>query len=98
MKTFVVKTLEVIAVVGFVIVVTGAALTGYQRAAWAYEFGYGFAGMPLLGLVMGAVVGFVIAVLIFGLIFLLMDIADNTRRTREVIEAEAARRAPTPAE
>ncbi len=90
MKAFVVKSLEALAVAGFFVVIASGAWSGYARAAWGW--GYSTVGGPLVGLLLGALIGFVIAVVVFGLLFLVMDIADNTRRTRELIEAEAAAR------
>lgn len=91
MKQFVVKSLEVLASIGFVLVIIFGAIGGYRRALWAMHFeDLGFGG-PIIGLVIGAAGGFVLAVVVFGVLFLVMDIADNARRTRELIEAEAAR-------
>ena len=41
---------------------------------------------PAFGAALGALLGFVLAVIVFGVLFLLLDIADNTRRTRELLE------------
>jgi hypothetical protein len=96
-KSFVVKSLEAFSILGFVLVVLFFAVTGYQRAAWSWDYGYGYGGpgTALLGLLFGAAIGFVIATIVFGTLFVLLDIAENSRRTRELIEAEANRhRAP----
>jgi hypothetical protein len=80
MKLFIVRCLEIISYIGFFAFIIGGASGGYQRAL---DIG---GAPPVLGLVIGTVVGFVAAVIVFGVLFLLLDIADNTRRTRELLE------------
>jgi hypothetical protein len=82
MKLFIVKCLEIISYIGFFAFIVGGASGGYQRAV---EIG-GAGAQPIWGMGIGAILGFVLAVIVFGVIFLLLDIADNTRRTREVLE------------
>jgi hypothetical protein len=95
MKRLVIRSLELFASFGFVLTILGFAISGYSRAAWGWSYGWGGFGHPLLGLVFGAVTGFIVATLVFGALFLVIDIADNARRTRELIEAESsARRTP----
>jgi hypothetical protein len=80
MKRFIVRCVEVISYIGFFIVIIAGASGGYQRVA-------DLSGMqPVWGAVLGAIMGFVVAVIVFGGLFLLLDIADNTRRTRELLE------------
>jgi len=97
MKTFVVKTFETLAAIGFVLVVLAGAAAGWHRATLALYWGEGFPGGPLVGVVLGAAAGFVVAVVVFGLLFLLFDVAENTRRTREILEAEQRRWQAAPA-
>lgn len=76
MKQTIIKSLEIVAYVIFVIIVLASAISG----ASAGGFG-GFLG----GLIMGGV----FAVVFLGTLFLLMDIADNTRRTAELLEKQS---------
>ena len=79
MKLFVIKALEVVSVIGFFLVIFFAAVAGYQQAYMQFQ-------NPILGAGFGLLVGFIVAVVTFGMIFLVMDIADNTRRARELLE------------
>ena len=82
MKFFIVKSLEVICYLGFFgFILGGAAGTYYQTAATM-----GGAVRAVVALVVGATFGFIAAVIVFGTLFLLLDIADNARRTRELLE------------
>jgi hypothetical protein len=82
MKRFIVRCVEVISYVGFFIVIIAGGSGGYQRVA-------DLSGtQPIWGAVLGAIIGFVVAVIVFGGLFLLLDIADNTRRTRELLERQ----------
>ena len=79
MKLFVIKALEVVSMIGFFLFIIGAGAAGYQSAAQQLV-------NPILGAVVGLFIGFIAAVVTFGMIFLVMDIADNTRRARELLE------------
>ena len=79
MKFFVIKALEVVSVIGFFLVIFIGTVAGYQQADLQFQ-------NPILGASFGLLVGFVAAVVTFGMIFLVMDIADNARRTRELLE------------
>ena len=82
MKRFIVKCVEIISYLGFFAFIIGGASGGYQRVA---DLG----GIkPVWGALLGAILGFVLGVIVFGVLFLLLDIADNTRRTRELLELE----------
>ncbi len=82
MKVFIVKSLETICYLGFFgFILGGAASTYYQAMATT-----GGAVRTVVALVIGAIVGFIAAVIVFGSLFLLIDIADNARRTRELLE------------
>ncbi len=75
MKRLIVKSLELIAWLLMIVMVLFGAVTGAAAA--------GFLGF-LVGLTGGAVIG----VLILGTLFLVMDIADNTRRVVELLEQQ----------
>jgi len=82
MKLFIVRCVEIICYIGFFVVIIAGASGGYQRAV---DIG-GAGAQPIWGMVIGAIIGFVVAVIVFGALFLLIDIADNTRRARELLE------------
>jgi TRAP-type C4-dicarboxylate transport system permease small subunit len=80
MKLFIVKCVEIVSYIGFFAFIIAGASGGYQRVS---DLG---GAQPVWGIVLGAILGFVLAVIVFGVLFLLLDIADNTRRTRELLE------------
>ena len=80
MKLFIVKCVEIVSYIGFFAFIIAGASGGYQRVS---DLG---GTKPVWGIVLGAILGFVLAVIVFGVLFLLLDIADNTRRTRELLE------------
>ena len=80
MKLFIVKCVETVSYIGFFAFIIAGASGGYQRVS---DLG---GTKPVWGIVLGAILGFVLAVIVFGVLFLLLDIADNTRRTRELLE------------
>ena len=82
MKFFIVKSLEVICYLGFFGLILGGAAGTYVLTATTA----GGAVRAGVALVIGAILGFIAAVIMFGVLFLLLDIADNTRRTRELLE------------
>ena len=53
----------------------------------------GDAGGAIVGGVFGFLIALVLCVVLFGVIFLLMEIADNTRRTAAAIDALRSNRA-----
>ena len=82
MKRFIVRCVEIVSYIGFFAFIIGGASGGYQRVA---DLG----GIkPVWGALLGAILGFVLGVIVFGVLFLLLDIDDNTRRTRELLEQE----------
>ena len=80
MKRFIVKCVEIVSYIGFFAFIIAGASGGYQRVS---DLG---GTKPVWGIVLGAILGFVLGVIVFGVLFLLLDIADNTRRTRELLE------------
>lgn len=78
MRTLIVKSLEAIAYVAIALVVLGLGAAGASAMG-------GF-----IGFIVGALAGAVLSISIFGALFLLIDIADNTRRTAQVLNASAA--------
>ena len=79
MKLFVIKALEVVSIIGFFLFIIGAGAAGYQSAEQQFF-------NPVIGAFIGLLFGFIAAVVTFGMIFLVMDIADNARRSRELLE------------
>jgi hypothetical protein len=82
MKVLIIKSLEVICYIGFFGFILGGALATHYQTVSAT----GDAVRTAVALVIGAVIGFIVAVVVFGFLFLVLDIADNTRRAREVLE------------
>lgn len=76
MKQTIIKSLEIIAYVIFVIIILSAAISGAGAGGF-----FGFLG--------GLIGGGVFAVVFLGTLFLLMDIADNTRKTVELLERQS---------
>jgi hypothetical protein len=75
MRKFITKSLEMLSLVLMALFVLGSAFAGGS--------GGGFTGF-----VIGAIGGAVMSIVIFGALFVLMDIADNTRRTAELLEQQ----------
>ena len=75
MKRIIIKSLELIATILMALIVLGAAIGGAASGGFI-----GFLG----GLIAGAIT----AIVLLGALFLLMDIADNTRRTAELLERQ----------
>lgn len=92
MKRFIIRTLEAISYLALVAFIFAGAGGGFHRAAMAEHFGVGRIE-PLVAAAIGGIVGFLAFCVVFGVVFALIEIADNTRRTRELIEAQV-RRAP----
>jgi hypothetical protein len=82
MKLFIVRSLAMLCYLGFFGFILGGSASFYYTTA-AHQKGAVFA---VVELVMGGIVGFIAAVIVFGFLFLMLDIADNTRRTRELLE------------
>lgn len=86
MKTFVIKTLEILASIAFFAVILVFAGGAYQYGRLR-EVGDSL-GSIIVTVALGAVAGFVVATVVFGILFLMLEIAENTRRTRELLEAQ----------
>ena len=77
MKRTIIKSLEIIAYIVFVLVVLGAAVSGAGAGGF-------------FGFIFGLIFGLVFAILLLGTLFLLMDIADNTRRAADLLEGRSS--------
>ena len=73
MRLIITKSLEMLSYVVMVFIVLGAAIGGAGQGG-------------ILGFLGGLVMGAIMSIVIFGALFVLMDIADNTRRTVELME------------
>lgn len=73
MRRIITKSLEFLSYIVMVIMILGAASGGANQAGF-------------LGFIGGLIAGSVMAIVIFGALFVLMDIADNTRRMAEMLE------------
>ena len=87
MRKFILSSLELFSHVAIFLILLSGIIQG--------AIGGGVAG-DVGGAVVGGVVGFlsalVVCVVLFGVIFLLMEIADNTRRTAAALEAMRSNR------
>ncbi len=77
MRRFLTKSLEIICQIAMFLIIIAATAGGAESG-----------GVP--GAVVGFLAGFVFSAVTFGGVFLLMDIADNTRRTVELLEKSSA--------
>ncbi len=75
MRRFITKSLEVLSFVVMALIMLGAAVGGANAGGF-------------LGFIGGLIAGAVMSIVIFGALFVLMDIADNTRRTVELMEQQ----------
>jgi len=82
MRKFIVSSLELFSQIAIFLILVAGLING--------AIGGGSSG-GTTGAIVGGAVGFlmalVVCVVLFGVIFLLIDIADNTRRTAESVEA-----------
>ncbi len=80
---FAFAALRVIAILGFMACSLGGAALGFWAArTWTDGFA------PEWGGAAGLVAGFIVAILAFGALLLLVDIAENGRRSRAILERE----------
>lgn len=95
MRTLIIGLLQIVAVVGFILMILLGGFSGYthQQFMGAQNVG-GIAIDQVIGAVIGAIAGLVAAVVTFGVLFLLIDIRVQTKRTAQILE-ELARRRPT---
>ena len=73
MRKFITGSLELICQIAIVLLVLVAVISGAQ-------------GGGIVGLIVGFVGSLIFSALAFGGLFLLMDIADNTRKTVELLQ------------
>ena len=93
MRTLIIGLLQIVAVVGFILMIATGAYTGYVYEQYlAAQSVAGVSIDPALGAVIGGLCGLVAGVITFGVIFLLIDIRVQTRRTAQVLEDLARRR------
>ena len=71
MRRFITRSLEVFSYAAIVLIVLSSTVSGAAPGAG--------------GAVVGMVVGLVVSVVAFGALFLLMDVADNTRRAADAL-------------
>lgn len=93
MRTLIIGLLQIVAVVGFILMIAIGGYVGYiyEQYAAAQNIA-GIAIDPTIGAVIGALFGLVAAVITFGVVFLLIDIRVQTKRTAQVLEDLAKRR------
>ena len=85
MRKFILSSLELTSNIAIVVILLFGMIMG----------ALGFNGGPfgeLVGATLGLLVALVVCVLLFGVIFLLMEIAENTRRTAAAVDASRSSR------
>lgn len=93
MRTLIIGLLQIVAVVGFILMIATGAYIGYVYEQFlAAQSVAGVAIDPAIGAVIGGLCGLVAGVITFGVIFLLIDIRVQTKRTAQVLEDLARRR------
>jgi len=73
MRRAITKSLEFLSYIVMAFIILGSAIGGGNQAGF-------------LGFIGGLIVGVIMSIVIFGALFVLMDIADNSRRTAELLE------------
>ena len=73
MRKFITKSLELFCQIAIVLIIAAATISGGDTGG-------------LGGAIVGFVGGLIVSIVAFGALFLLMDIADNTRKTAEILE------------
>lgn len=93
-RRFILGVADTLAVILVLAVTLGAALTGAALGAATGAFAGASSSRPIIGFFVGGAFGFMTAALGSALLFCLMEIAANTRRTRELLE-QGTSTAPT---
>ena len=75
MRNMIVKSLELICQIAIVVFVISGLIGGWNQGGF-------------LGGIAGMIVAFLFSVVFFGALFILLEIAENTRRTAEALERE----------
>ena len=73
MRQLITKSLELICQIAIVVMLLGGLVSGWQYGGF-------------FGAIGGLIFSFIFAVVFFGALFILLDIADYTRRTAEALE------------
>ena len=81
MRKFVLSSLELFSHIAIFLILLSGVING--AITWGSSGGTGAA---IAGGAIGLLVSLVACVVIFGVVFLLMDIAENTRRTAEAVK------------
>jgi hypothetical protein len=81
MRKFILSSLELISTLAIFLILVSGIINGATNAGIA-----GGSKAAIFGGAIGFVVALIACVILFGVVFLLLDIADNTRRTAEAIE------------
>ena len=75
MRNMITKSLELICQVAIVVFVLGGLIAGWNEGGF-------------FGAIAGLIGSFLVSVVFFGALFVLLEIADNTRRTAEALERQ----------
>ncbi len=85
MRRFILSSLELTSNIAIVVILLFGLFLG---ATWLDSSPFG----ALIGATLGLLLALVVCVLLFGVIFLLMEIAENTRRTAAAVDASKSSR------
>lgn len=75
MKRLIVRAVDTISVLGVVLFLLGGLIGGYQAG-------------EVLGAIVGLIVSFIFAASIFGALFVLLEMNENLRSARELLERQ----------
>lgn len=82
-------------VLALIIIFGSTLIAGFMSASWAYAQSRILGQSPefstFLGFVLGALSGFITSAVLFGFLFILIEIAENTRRTVSFFERMSVR-------
>lgn len=85
LRYLIINALRVLSYVALISIIVAGAIAGYQQAIV-------YGGIePVMGAIGGGIGGLISGLIVTGIVILLIDISDNTRRTRELLE-EAQKR------
>jgi len=75
MKRLIVRTVDTISVIGVILFLLGGLVGGYQAG-------------EMIGAVVGLIVSFIVAASVFGALFILLEMNENLRSARQLLERQ----------
>lgn len=82
MRKFILSSLELFSRIAILLILASGAMQGVIGGSASGE-----AGGAIIGGLVGFLASLIVCVILFGAIFLLMEIAENSRRSAEALEA-----------